>query len=69
MLVNGRNIEKCMQDDLRDIHIKIEKALNNTNNPDIWNLNEMFIEQLSQLLKSFNSEKSKHTFSRIQQKT
>ena len=69
MLVNGRNIEKIMQDDLRDIHIRIEKALNNNNNPDIGNLNEMFIEQLSQLLKSFNSEKSKNTFSRIQQKT
>jgi len=69
MLVNGRNIEKCMQDDLREIHIRKEKALNNKNNPDIGNLNEMFIEQMSQLLKSFNSEKSKNTFSRIQQKT
>lgn len=57
MLVNERNIEKFMQDDLRDIHIKIEKALNSTNNPDIGDLNEMFIEQLSQLLKSFNLEK------------
>ena len=57
MLVNGRNIEKCMQDDLRDIHISIEKALNNNNNPDIGNLNDMFIEQLGQLLKSFNSGK------------
>ena len=55
MLVNGRNIEKCMQDDLRDIHI--EKALNNNNNPDIGNLNDMFIEQLGQLLKSYNSER------------
>jgi hypothetical protein len=46
-----------MQDDLRDIHISIEKALNNNNNPDIGNLNDMFIEQLGQLLKSFNSGK------------
>ena len=46
MLVNGRNIEKNMLDDLRDIHTSKNKALNN-NNPDIGNLNEMFIEQLS----------------------
>jgi hypothetical protein len=62
MLVNGGNIEKCMQDDLRDIHISVEKALSNNNNPDVGNLNEMFIEQLSQLLKSFNIEKSKKDF-------
>ena len=61
MLVNGRNIETNMLDDLRDIHDSKNKALNN-NNPDIGNLNEMFIEQLSQLLKSFNSEKSKTDF-------
>ena len=59
MLVNGRNIEKNMQDDLRDIHTSTEKTLSNNNNPDIGNLNEMCIEQLSQQLKSFNSEKSK----------
>jgi hypothetical protein len=61
MLVNGRNIEKNMLDDLRDIHTSKNKALSN-NNPDIGNLNEMFIEQLSQLLKSFNSDKSKNDF-------
>ena len=43
----------------------VEKALNNNNNPDIGNLNEVFIEQLimSQLLKLFNSEKSKKILS------
>ena len=61
MLVNGRNIETNMLDDLRDIHTSKNKALNN-NNPDIENLNEMFLEQLSQLLKSFNSEKSNKDF-------
>ena len=43
ILVNGRNIGKFMQGDLKDIYIRMEKALNNNNNPDIGNLNEMFI--------------------------
>ena len=69
MLVNGRNIEKCMQDDLRDIQIIIEKALNNNNNPDIGNLNDMFIEQLGQILNLLTQKSQKNAFNRIQQKT
>jgi hypothetical protein len=69
MLVNARNIETFMQDDLRDIQIIIEKALNNNNNPDIGNLNDMFIEQLGQILNLLTQKSQKNAFNRIQQKT
>jgi len=57
IMVNGKNINKFIQEDLGSIHALIEDTLKSNKNTDIKAINNLMKEQLENLLSQFNVNK------------